>query len=105
MRHIFHPWDLVPLVAACFTAGFLLGVAVSHQPARASDNGIRKAPEGDLPLPPTAGCNPYTVIHPPELPPAAQNMNGVTIHIYMGGVCNRPASKPEIVPSVPTPRA
>ena len=73
-------------------------------PVLASDDVVNTVIE-DAPLPPTEGCNPYIVVHPPELPPDASNMNGVTVHVTIGDVCRQWQAEPRIVPSVPTPRA
>ena len=99
-----HPSDLLPLAAGSFTAGFLLGIAVTHQPAEASDNGFKTPITEDAPLPPTEGCNPYIVIHPPDLPPDASNMNGVTINMTLGDICGHWQAKPQVVPALPLPK-
>lgn len=99
-----HPLDIAPVVAASFTAGFLLGVMVSHQPAKASDDGVKVTITEDSPLPPTEGCNPYIVINPPDLPPDASNMNGITITTNIGDVCGNWQGETQVVPSLPVPR-
>ena len=99
------PADLAVTVASSFIAGFLLALAICHEPARASDPGIRQTVSEDAPLPPTEGCNPYIVIHPPDLPPDASNMNGVTINMTLGDICGQWQAKPQIVPSLPLPKA
>ena len=102
------PADLAVTVAGSFIAGFLLALAICHEPARASDDGKiqidlnERTPLGADGKP---GCNPYIVINPPDLPPDARNMNAVTINLNLGGVCNKPQPKPEIVPSLPLPKA
>ncbi len=99
------PADLVVTVAGSFIAGFLLALAICHEPAKASDDGHRTPVTEDAPLPPTEGCNPYIVIHPPDLPPDASNMNGVTLTLNIGDVCGHWQAKPQIVPSLPLPKA
>lgn len=84
-------------IAASFIVGFSLGFGVS-QPADASDNGQRQPIAEDAPLPPTEGCNPYIEIHPPDLPPDASNMNGVTLELSIGDICGHWQAKPQVVP-------
>ena len=98
------PADLAVTVAGSFTAGFLFALMVCHQPAKASDPGQRTPVTEDAPLPPTAGCNPYIVIHPPDLPPDASNMNGVSLTLNIGDVCGHWQAQPRIVPSLPLPK-
>ena len=84
-------------VAAAMTIGFVLG-AIACGAAHASDNGQRQPIADDAPLPPTEGCNPYIVIHPPDLPPDASNMNGVTLELSIGNICGHWQAKPQVVP-------
>ena len=106
IRHS-RPQELLVLVASSFTAGLLLGLSIAYQPAEASDNGTRPQQKisDDAPLPPTAGCNPYIVIHPPDLPPDASNMNGVTIRLDIGDICGHWQAEPHVIPVPPAPRA
>ena len=88
-------------VASSFFAGFAWGVTVCTA-AHASDNGFNKQPQGDLPLPPTEGCNPYVVIHPPAFPPDANVMNDVTVELNFDSICGHwKAPQPEVVPTLP----
>ena len=82
-----------------FLAAFLLA------PAWASDDGVIPDPtthkvEDTAPAT-SEGCNPYLVIYPPDLPPDASNMNGVTISVTIGNVCGHWRAKPETVPTIP----
>lgn len=94
--------------AASLIAGFLLALALCHQPAKASDDGIiqidpnERVPAG---VDGKSGCNPYIVINPPDLPPNASNMNGITITTNIGGVCGNWRAKPQVVPALPLPKA
>ena len=99
------PADLAVTVAGSFIAGFLVALMVCHEPAKASDDGHRTPVTEDAPLPPTEGCNPYIVIHPPDLPPDASNMNGVSLTLNIGDVCGHWQARPQIVPSLPLPKA
>ena len=97
--------DVAMATATGFCGGWLLATLTVCQPAKASDNGIRQQPVSeDAPLPPTEGCNPYIVINPPDLPPDASNMNGITITTNIGDVCGQWQAKPQVVPSLPAPR-
>ena len=98
-----HRIDLAPVVAVSFCAGWLTCLAMVR-PAEASDGGHMVPVAEDAPLPPTEGCNPYIVIHPPDLPPDASNMNGITIETNIGDICGHWQAEPRIVPSLPTPR-
>ena len=87
-----------------FVAGWLMALAFC-QPAHSSDNGTHGVPVAeDAPLPPTEGCNPYIVINPPDLPPDASNMNGITITTNIGDVCGNWQGETQIVPSLHVPR-
>ena len=102
------PADLAVTMASSFIAGFLLALAICHEPAKASDDGRlqidvnERIPAGEDGKP---GCNPYIVINPPDLPPNASNMNGITITTNIGGVCGNWRAKPQVVPSLPLPKA
>lgn len=87
---------LLSVTTAC-VAGFALGLVVC-QPADASDTGQRQPIAEDAPLPPTEGCNPYIVVNPPDLPPDASNINGVTVNLTIGDVCGHWQSKPTFQP-------
>ena len=96
------PTELLALV----TASFLLGLTIANEPAKASDGGaVITVTSDDAPLPPTEGCNPYIVIHPPDLPPDASNLNGVTINLKIGDVCGHWRAKPQAVPALSLPKA
>ena len=97
--------EVLLLVASAFASGFAWGLAVSMltpPPARASDwsNPTDSKVEDTAP-PPDEGCNPYLVIYPPDLPPSASNMNGITFKLEIGDVCGGWRSKPTVVPSIP----
>lgn len=87
----------------------LAALTVACWPVRASDDGVlieidpnERVPAGVDGKP---GCNPYIVINPPDLPPNASNMNGITITTNIGGVCGNWRAKPQAVPALPLPKA
>ena len=91
--------EVLLVVATAMAAGFAMALAVCR-PADASDNGQRQPIADDAPLPPTEGCNPYIEIHPPDLPPDASNMNGVTLELSIGDICGHWQARPQTVPPV-----
>ena len=102
------PAPFAVTVASSFIAGFLLALALCHEPAKASDDGLlQHDPNERTPaaVDGKPGCNPYIVIHPPDLPPDASNLNGVTITLNIGDVCGQWQAKPQVVPSLPLPKA
>lgn len=76
-------------------------------PALPSDNGTvqidvnERVPAG---ADGESGCNPYIVINPPDLPPNASNMNGITITTNIGGVCGNWRARPQVVPALSLPK-
>lgn len=97
--------DVLLSVATACVSGFAMGLVVC-QPADASDAGHRQPIASDAPLPPTEGCNPYIVVHPPDMPPEAHVMNDVTIEFHFDSVCgNWRAPQPEVTPALPLKKA
>ena len=96
--------DALLCVVTSFTAGFAFTLAIC-EPARSSDNGVIPNPTShkveDTAPATSEGCNPYVVIYPPDLPPDASNMNGVTIELSIGDICGDWRSQPQIVPALP----
>lgn len=89
--------------------GWLLAILTVCLPVHSSDDGtlIQIDPNERTPaaVDGKPGCNPYIVIHPPDLPPDASNLNGVTINLNIGDVCGQWQAKPQVVPSLPLPKA
>lgn len=97
--------EVLLLVASAFASGFAWGLAVSMwtpPPARASDWSSPTESKVEDTAPSTSeGCNPYIVVYPPDLPPDASNMNGVTITLDIGDICGGWRSKPSMTAPLP----